>query len=204
MNSSLVPENKIGTPVDIEYSITESSIAEADTTYNRACARLLNPPVWKQLSGAIGASFAIETPQNEDARRLVQVNDYLKIAIPGPGTVAGEGFDWVRVEAIEENTLPDAEGSFGIKVRACANPEQKEKGTAHFFTNEATSSFIIKKNGATVSMAYHGRNEMANTTDVPVLDTIRNAVVATGAVAGLSEMHWTALLKGMLKKEIGG
>lgn len=35
-------------------------------------------------------------------------------------------------------------------------------------------------------------------------DKIRNAVVAAGAILGLSEIQWKSLLKGFLQKEIGG
>ena len=118
--------------------------------------------------------------------------------------MAGQGFDWVKLEAMMENTLPDAEYSLGIRLRACANPLHKEMGTAHFFNGDATSTLIVKRNGNTVTVSYHGRNELPNTKDVNTTDKIRNAVVAAGAIAGLSEIQWKALVKGFLQKEIGG
>lgn len=203
-NSPLIPENIKGKEVNMEEIILENSLEEAVGTYNRACSRLLNPPLWHQLSGLAGAVFLLQSAKGEEAHRLAHLNDYIKIDIPGPGSGAGEGFDWVKLEAMQENTLPDAEYSLGIRVRACTNPMHKEMGTAHFFKGDATSTFIIKRNGNKVTASYHGRNELPNTTDVIMTDKIRNAVVAAGAIVGLSEIQWKALLKGFLQKEIGG
>ena len=203
-NSPLIPENKMGKEVNMEEILLENSIEEAVVAYNRACSRLLNPPLWKQLAGSAGAAFLLETATGEEAHRLAQMDDYIKIDIPGPGSVAGEGFDWVKLEAMEENSLPDAEYSLGIRLRACDNPLHKELGTAHFFKEYATSTFIVKRNGNKVSVSYHGRNELPNTTGVNTPDKIRNAVVAAGAIAGLSELQWKALLKGFVQIEIGG
>ena len=55
-----------------------------------------------------------------------------------------------------------------------------------------------------MTFSYHGRNEVPNTSAVKVLDKLRNAVVALGAQAGLSEVFWKKLARGMLQKEIGG
>jgi hypothetical protein len=202
--SLLIPPNKNGKAVDLENSITENSAEEAINTFNRACKRLLNPPVWHQLSGNVSASFKLETPNQLDANRLAQVNDYLLIDIPGPGPAAGNGYDWVKVENIAENADPSADQSFGMMLKASPNPDKSGKGIAHFFGEGATSTFIIKRIGNTVTASYHGRNELPNTEKASFPDKIRNSLIAAGALAGISELQWTALIKGFLQKEIGG
>jgi hypothetical protein len=202
-NAPLVPANVSGKSVDLEESVVEKSIEAAENTYNRACARLLNPPIWHQLAGTLSAAFELQSADAEKADRLAEVNDYLKINIPGPGNSAGDGYDWVKVEAIEENTLPGAEASFAMRLRSSENPGHTEKGTAHFFKEDATSTFVVKRMGSKVIATYHGRNEMPNT-EGELTDKIRNTLVASGAALGLSELHWKALLKGLLEKEIGG
>jgi len=37
---------------------------------------------------------------NKEITKLVKQYDYFKIDIPGPGLVAGEGYDWVKNEHI--------------------------------------------------------------------------------------------------------
>jgi hypothetical protein len=198
---TLVPENKEGKAVDIEQTITEESLQEAITMFRLAYSRLIYPAIWKNLAGAGTASFSIWRAGSHEVQRHVQVNDYLRIDIPGPGPSAGDGYDWVRVETLQENIIPHTDESFVMRLRACANPENPDSGTAHFFSEEATSTFILKRVGMTVTFSYHGRNEKPNTSEVETVDKIRNKLVATGAVAGLSEVQWTALLKGILQKE---
>ena len=204
ITSPIVPVNETGKAVDLEHTITENSTDEAITTYNRACKRLLNPQLWHQLSGGLSASFKLSNPGDPDPHRLAVVNDYLAIDIPGPGPEAGDGYDWVQVESITEKADPGSEESFGMTVRATSNPDKPGEGTAHFFKEGATSTFLIKRTGNKVTASYHGRNELPNTKEVAIADKIRNSLVAIGALAGLSELQWTAFIKGLLQKEIGG
>ena len=203
-SNPIVPENETGKGLDLEESVTENSTEEAVTTFKRACKRLLNPPVWHELAGTASASFKILTENNADPHRLACVDDYLAIDIPGPGTSAGEGYDWVQVENISENVEPGADESMAVTLKASANPNKPGEGTAHFFKEGATSTFIIKRNGNTIKASYHGRNETPNIQEKGLGDKIRNTIVAAGALAGISELQWRALIKGFLQKEIGG
>lgn len=200
---SIVPENTTGKAVDLQETVTEPTLEDAINTFNRACSRLLNPPIWHEVAGALSAEFELQTAEAQSVERLAQVGDYLKIDVPGPGPSAGDGYDWVQVEAVEENTFPEAAASFAIRLRACADPLHREEGTAHFFKDTATSTFVVKRNDNTVSVSYHGRNEVPNF-EGNITDKVRNTVVAAGAAVGLSELHWKSLIKGLLAKEIGG
>lgn len=203
LTPAFVPENIEGKPVDIEYKVTEKDLLAAQTTYNRVCKRLLNPPVWKQLAGSLSAEFALFSPDNQPAERLIEKGDYLRIDIPGPGSKAGEGYDWVRVEALQDGVAANADESFGIKLRSSKNPANPGDGTAHFFTENASSTFIVKRQGLTVAMCYYGRNELPNTNNDSMVDKVRNSLVAAGALAGMSNLQWNALAKGLLSDEIG-
>lgn len=196
----IVPSNETGKALDIKDSVTENNREDAVNTFQRACTRLLNPALWHELAGVASASFKLVSENNPDMQKFATLNDYIQIDIPGPGSSAGDGFDWVKIEAIEKNTDTPADESFGLKLRACANPDKKNGGTAHFFTAEATSSFIISRNGNSITASYHGRNEIPNSTEVILADKIRNSIVAAGAMMGFSELQWLALLKGFLQK----
>ena len=194
----MVPENTIGKTVDINHTVKLNK-EEAKTTYNVARERLLNPDCWRDLAGIGTAEFELIS-RNEDFKQ-VQENDYLRINIPGPGSIAGDGYDWVIVEKIEENNFSETDKNIGLKLRASSNPHTDKTDTAHFFKKEATSTFIIKLKDDVVTAYYYGRNEVPNVEDVPILDKVRNTVVATGAAIGLSELQWNALLTGFLQKE---
>ncbi len=199
-----VPVNTEGKPLDLESKIEEKSLDEASDTYKRACKRLQNPRIWHEIAGNFSAKFELINENNVDPHRLVQLNDHLRIDIPGPGLQAGDGFDWVKVTKIAGDIVPGEDESFGIELRASSNPTGDSQQTAHFFTGEATSSFIISRKGTTITVRYAGRNEMPNTEDIKVADKIRNTLVASGAMVGISNIQWKALIDGLPKVEIGG
>ncbi|CAN5773135.1 hypothetical protein BH10BAC2_BH10BAC2_39640 [soil metagenome] len=198
----IIPTNESGKAVDLETSTTENTIEEAIITFKRACKRLLTPAVWQKLSGLASASFHIAPDRNDKPERLLILNDYVMIDIPGPGPAAGNGYDWVQVKKIWKNAVPQSDESLCITLRAASNPHKPAQGTAHFFEHTATSTFIIKRNNTTVTASYYRRNEKPNTTAVNLPDKIRNKLIAKGALAGFSEIQWTALIKGFLEKRL--
>lgn len=206
MKADIVPANIKGKNTDLQHSVTLPTREEAVKCFNRAHKRLLNPPLWHELCGVLSASFMLIAEDGYDPHRLAEVDDYFRIDTPGPGNIAGNGYDWVRVEAIEDETNAEGEEeSFAIRVRASQNPDNKKTtDTAHFFEQSATSSFVITRAGNEVTAFYHGRNELPNTHTDKTTDNVRNALVAFGGFAGLSEAQWYALIKGLLQEEIGG
>ena len=199
----LIPENTKGKTADVERSITLNSREEALDAFKRAYKRLLNVNLWHDLTGFASAEFLLKNEEGHESHRLARVGDYFQIDIPGPGPVSGDGYDWVQVEAIEDHANPDAgEESFGMRVRSCKNPNKPGNTTAHFFTSDATSTFIIYRKGNTVSASYHGRNEVLNTDTGILKDTIRNTMVGAGAIAGISELQWARLIESFLEAEV--
>ncbi len=195
--SSLVPKNNIGKAVDLEHRVM-GNVEDAKIIYKIARERLLNPDCWQDLAGSASAKFELILIGKKF--RAAQENDYLRINIPGPGTVAGDGYDWVKIEKIEENSISGSDKSIAMKLRASSNPNNDNTDTAHFFKKEATSTFVIKIKDTIVTSNYYGRNEVPNIENVPLIDKIRNTVVATGAAIGLSELQWNGLVKGFLQK----
>lgn len=193
-----IPVNIAGKAVDIEHSVTEPTEEEAIKTFNRACKRLQNPQVWKEIAGTFSASFHISNSEQSNPQRLTRVSDHLRINIPS----LGKGYDWVRVAAISERADPVDGDEFGIQLRPSVNPDKPHEGIAHFFKKDASSTFIIQRKGKVVKAYYHGRNEVPNTNDVPLVDKVRNKIVAEGALAGVSAVQWKALIKGLLTKEL--
>jgi hypothetical protein len=205
MGNDLIPVNEKGKPSDLEFSITLDTIDEARHCYMRAVKRMQNPGIWHDLAGWASASFTLVGGTGEHLNRLAGEGDHIRIDIPGPGPAEGGGFDWVRVEKMEEYIdSSDRREWTGMKVRPCVAPGSGASGPAHFFRSDATSTFIIERYGSTVKALYHGRNEVPNTASPKVTDRVRNALVAAGAMVSLSEAQWSALSKGFLADEIGG
>ena len=193
---TFIPAQKEGKDLDLEYSLTKSTILGARTLYKTALKRLLCPYLWHELAGSATAEFNIyESGRNNS--KPVEVYDHLFIDIPG---MSLESHDWVIVEEIKQQAIKQADESIGIKLRACPDPHTSEDTVSHFFTESATSTLIIKRIGNVVTASYHGRNEKPNIQTGNTLDNIRNGMVALGAMMGLSKLQWTALIKGLLSE----
>ena len=206
-NILFLPPKISGKHVDLDYEYTAASAPVAEKIYALARKYLLQPALWHDLAGRGSAAFKPVSAGGERKRSLLTLNDYVSIDIPGPGSRLGEGLDWTQAKKIQDGVVPGAEESFGLTLVACANPGKREADSAHFFKIGASSSFVLQRSGNVLRISYHGRNEIPNLDTESVIDNIRNAVVATGAAAGLSELQWTVLIRGLLdeaaEKETG-
>jgi flagellar hook-basal body complex protein FliE len=196
----IIPEQQKGGSSDTDATETFDSAQQAKDFYNIVKQRLQQVNNWQKWAGAATATFQLTDAQGNDVDRTVQEGDHFKIDIPGPGPVTGDGFDWVQVETIKETVEPDSE-EIAIQVRPATNPNNDRQDVAHFFSDEASSCFIVKREGATVTAAVHGRNEKPNTNAEKVVDKARNAAVATGAITAFSKLQWKSLVNGLVKRD---
>ena len=195
MSLQLVPSQQKGKSVDLEESVIANDADAAKQLFQDAVHLLRRPATWHPTAGALSATFSIDGKLEKQG---VEQGDHIRISIPGPGLNEGEGEDWVRVETIETNFDKEFDESFGMLLLVCPNPHTKGDAIAHFFADGASSTFLITRKDNAVTAHYKGRNETPNTDELALTDKVRNIVVAGGALAGISELQWRALLKGML------
>ena len=106
----------------------------------------------------------------------------------------------MQVEEVKEEAENNSE-FVTVRVRPAPSPVNEKKDVAHFYSDEATSNFIVRREGKTVTAGVYGRNEKPNVKKSDsVIDKIRNAVVGTGGVSGFAKLHWKALVSGLLKQ----
>jgi hypothetical protein len=196
----IIPEQQSGIETNTETSVEFNSPEEAKTFYQKVKRLLLNVNDWQRFAGTLTADFQLTDKEGKEVNRTSEKGDHFKIDIPGPGPVTGDGFDWVRVEAIEEKEEEDMQ-SIALRVRPAANPNNEIKDVAHFFSVEATSCFMVKREKNTVTAAIYGRNEKPNTNTETIVDKARNTAIATGAVTGLAKLQWKSLVNGLVRKE---
>jgi hypothetical protein len=195
-----LPEKVEGAQKDIEAKEELNTIDEAKQLFETAKRRLLNVNNWDKICGTASAVFRLTNESGSEVEGEPKVGYHFKIDIPAPGGVTGKGFDWVKVEAIEEDIKDDKEFLL-MRVRPSDNPLIESDDVAHFFSDKATSNFLVMRETNVVTAAVLGRNEVPNTKETESLfDKIRNAVVGTGALAGLSNPQWKSLVNGVLGK----
>lgn len=202
-NEKHIPHQDLGNKLDTEESVSASSAHEAQQIFRIAADRLLNVNCWGKISGPLSARFMLTDESGRVIKGPAQPGNHFKIDIPGPGPANGNGFDWVKVEALDDERNPGGnEESITLRVRPSPDPEKFTSETAHFFKDYATSSFRVERIGNKVTASVHGRNEIPNTDVDKTGDKLRNALVGTGAVGGISSTQWRALVHGLLDHSI--
>lgn len=196
----LIPEHYEGKQNDLAHTKTHADSTEAHNCFTKACERMRRPGLWHELCGILSADFRPVGKNGLQTHMPVKEGDYLQIDIPGPGTRAGNGYDWVQVEQMHSQPLEAGDDELcGMRLRPCADPKKASDDVAHFFKGDATSTFIIRRRGKEVTASYHGRNELPNVATNNKTDNVRNAVITSGAMAGLSELQWHTLIKAFVE-----
>jgi hypothetical protein len=194
----IIPDQNEGIESNTESEKELDSEEKAMELYSIAKQRLLQPNQWHDHAGQATADFQLTDSAGKPVSREVKKGDHFRIDIPAPGSMTGDGYDWVKVEEIEEGRGDD--GIFtAIRVRPATNPLNQKEDVAHFFTDDATSSFIVKQLGKKVIAGVYGRNEKPNTDADAIIDKARNTAIAAGAMSGFAKLQWKNLVNGLLK-----
>jgi hypothetical protein len=197
----MIPHQYKGARSATAYTVKASGSAEADWLFEKAKKNLLNVNRWQELAGRSTAGFKVINKHNKETNDVAEEGNYLRINIPVvPGINSGNGYDWVKVEKIEEKQGPGYR-FIGMRVRPCAPPFDRHE-VAHFFSPHATSTFCIERKGKKVKAAVYGRNENPNTRANKFFDKIRNIIVAIGAMIGLNKSQWKSLVKGWIEHSV--
>jgi len=198
--TGLIPDQREGNEITAESHAEFENTDQAIQFYNTARERLLYVHNWGNLAGSLSPDFQLTDENGKEADRLAQKGDHFRIDIIGPGSKAGGGYDWARVEDIREMHAPNVD-SIAILVRPTANPSNSNPHVAHFLSEKSTSTFIITREGNSVTASIYDRNIEANEETEEPLDKIRNAAVGLVAKHGLSKLQWQALAKAFVKHE---
>ncbi|HEX8548874.1 MAG TPA: hypothetical protein VF691_18050 [Cytophagaceae bacterium] len=169
-----------------------SNEQEAKNIFTRQAEKFLNISTWDQFSGPENASFkhydASAAPITNDK---VNVGDYISIDLPGPLPIY-----WVRVEkVIIEPELVN------ITVRPSEDPTSSNtEKTKHFFTDDATSAFILERKGKELHAYEIGKNEVINNNEKAGAEAPINTAVATGGWAGIQAHQWNTFTRNLVEK----
>lgn len=198
--TGLIPDHTEGRAITAEATAVLNNVQAARALYTIARDRLLFVHNWGKLIGKLGADFQLTDNQGNEVDRFAQAGDHFRIDIAGPGSSAGEGYDWARVEAVKEVHEGDNVDSTAIRVRPASNPGTNDENIAHFYSEKATSTFVITREGITVTASVYDRNIEANDETESVIDKVRNALVGLSAKYGFSKAQWQALAEAFIKR----
>ena len=189
----MIPETKSGVQTNTESYTEFGNEAEAKKFFPEIRDRLAHVNQWHDLAGAATARFQLTDAKGQEVDRPVAEGDHFRIDIPAPGPITGEGHDWVQVQKIKET-----ENEFTILVRPATNPLNDNPDIAHFFSEDSSSSFSVKREGNRIIAGVYGRNEKPNVDAESVVDKIRNTAVAAGAISGFAKIQWKSLVNSLV------
>lgn len=198
--TGIVPPQFTGREIEAEATRELEDERAAIKFFAIARKRLLDVNNWNKIAGAITAQFQIIDKKGKEVNREVNKGDYLRINIPGPGSKQGDGYDWVFVEEIKEVTMEFVQ-SVGFRVRPNENPFSEKNETAHFYSDEASSSFIITREDAKIISWIIDRNLLPNTESASLVNKVRDVAVGLSAIAGFSKIQWQRLADGLIESE---
>jgi hypothetical protein len=196
--TGLVPEQNEGRKITAEATTEFANAIQATEFYDEAKQRLLFVHNWHKIAGWLSADFQLTDDGGREVDRLAQKGDHFRIDITGPGSKAGEGYDWARVEEVKEINTEDVD-SVAILVRPASNPQTTNPNVAHFFAEKSTSTFVVTREKNKVTASIYDRNIEANEETKQPLDKFRNALVGLGAKHGFSKLQWQALVEALIK-----
>lgn len=155
---------------------------------------------WQKYTGKNTADFKLYNTEGKPLDRSPEIGDFIRIDIPGPGEAEAKGYDWVEVVNIFHQIADEFE-CFLITCSPSRIPGNNENDhIAHFYSDKATSTFLISRNGKEIRAAIYGRNESPNY-KAAFIDKIRNIMVGLGGMMGVSKIQWKALSDGLLDFE---
>ncbi|UXD70884.1 hypothetical protein [Sphingobacterium faecium] len=193
---NIIPTQKEGNKLDCFESVEFSTTEIASKAFMVACINLLAINDWHRIAEIPAAVFKLVDRRGVELHRPLQLHDYIKIDIPGPGLPRTKGFDWVNVVHMESKDLSEFK-ILSISLKPCPDPTDPENNdTAHFFEGIATSTLIVEQRNNSLLFQYAGRNEVLNTENSHLVDNVRNFMVGLGAIIGASYPQWKALIKG--------
>lgn len=161
-------------------------------------SRLYSVNQWKDFCGDGFADFRLYDSSVNYVDRSPLKGDFMRIDIPDPGTIES-GYDWVKVTDISnQHTKEDEFENISITCSPSKEPGSSDKEhTAHFYSSDATSTFMISRGDTYIKAAVYGRNETANL-DAGFLGKVRNLAIAAGGMMGISKIQWKRLTDALL------
>ena len=195
----IVPPQTKGKEIEVHAAAELKNNIEAGIFYELAKQRLLNVNKWHETAGVGSAVFKAFNKNGNPVDRNIENGDYIRIDIPGPGSKAGKGYDWVLVEELKKISSGGVQ-SVGFRVRPVANPNGNAVDIAHFYNSSSTSNFTVTREANVVNAVIVDRNLQPNDDVESLTDKIRHTSVAMGAIGMFSKAQWQNLAEGIIER----
>lgn len=195
----IIPSQLQGDFHDIVSMHCANAVDIAIRNFEKVQMRLFSVNEWHSLSDKVKTEFALFDSETNKPTADLKVDNRIRIDIPGPGNHSGDGYDWTKVIAIQNEHNNDEIPFVAFTIKPCSAPGSDAATVAHFYTEKSSNTFVIRRVGTCIYAEVHGRNQVENTSAVPMLDTIRNKAIQVGASLGMGGLNWLGFADALLK-----
>jgi len=199
MNLPDIPRHTDGESHDTVSVHCANTIDMAIERYGELESRLTSVNEWHSFSDKVKAEFCLVDPATGRQVNELKEGILVRIDIPGIGNPSGHGFDWTEIIDVQSESNDMAFPYFMFTLRPSPPADAPDSKISHFYTEESTNTFIVRRVGTCIYAEVHGRNERENTSDVPLMDSLRNKAVAVGGKLGLGKINWFGFTEALLK-----
>lgn len=142
-----------------------TSVNSAKVIYDQVIVRLNSVNEWHSFSDKVKAEFQLIDSNTELPTDRFIVGNWLRIDVPGIANPSGNGYDWTRIVDIENGDDGADYPFFALTLRPSPAPDAVDEKVAHFYTEESTNTFVVRRIGNCIYAEVHGRNEIENVSD---------------------------------------
>lgn len=193
----LIPVQKIGKCSDTFSSLEIKELNNPDIAYKSIKNRLLDVNNWAHYATLTNADFILLDEKGNKIDRLVAESDFMKVRFSRLQKIISARHDYVRVNRII--TIPITFGdALVMQLVPAHNPVKSGSEIDHFFTSEASNTFVLYRDAAKIHLSVHGRNEVPNFKVSKTTKKIRNMLFAVLGILAVSKVQWKSLAHGLL------
>lgn len=173
--------------------------ATAEREFKRSKKKLFSVNEWSNMPG-ITSSFQLYKSSGEIRfTNNLEKGDYILITLPGKLPE-----NWVKITEIKDsaNTAEFTVSPSPQPKRTRLDKTAHEDETEHFFTSEASSTFLIKREGNIITAYEIGKDEEVNNQDEEAAGRKWiNTLIAAGGWLGFQKIQWEKLTDYLVHKE---
>ncbi len=184
----IIPAQRRGGETVAHKRFRSKSSKLARVGFAAAKARLLDVNRWDRYGA--WTAFHLTNDTGKPVQASAEENFLIRVGMPGSGA---QQYDWVRVEAIEQ----DSEDAYiGMRVQPARAPGAHED--VGFFTNASTNNFTLERKNNLIIAKVIGWNDVTRTESASPFDKMRNLNAVQLQWLGGSTAQWESFLEGIV------
>lgn len=177
---------------------------DAILLFKNARDKLININQWDTLLAGHTTSFQVVSTTGQLIDASAGSSFYVRIDIASKGSETGYGYDWLQIEDwVDMEDENENLSLLSFSLRPSVNPEQKNEKIAHYFSPDSSLTMLLRREANNVKISVFETNLVINPlAEKSVAGTIRQTLVGSAGVCGLTNNEWEEIVRNLLEIEM--